>query len=80
MDLTSGSGRVPNSKYSKVYLEQLEIKSRTFIDLNDVLVKAGFTLVNEVPEVAEGETAPKVVLDLTNPAKDDLIKLFSDAK
>lgn len=80
MDLTSGNGRVPNSKYSKVYLEQLEIKSRTFIDLNDVLVKAGFTLVNEVPEVAEGETAPKVVLDLTNPAKDDLIKLFSDAK
>lgn len=80
MDLTSGNGRVPNSKYSKVYLEQLEIKSRTFIDLNDILTKAGFTLVNEVPEVAEGEKAPTVVLDLTNPAKDDLIKLFSDAK
>ena len=80
MDLTSGNGRVPDRKYNKVYLEQLEIKCRSFISLNDILDKAGFTLVNELPEVAENEAKPEVVLDLTNPSKDSLISLFSEAK
>ena len=74
MDLTSGNGRVPNNKYNKVYIEQLMVKCRSFVSLNDILVKAGFSLVNEAPEDA------KIVLDLTNPAKDSLIKLFSDKK
>ena len=80
MDLTSGCGRVPNYKYNDVYLEQIEIKCRTFINLEDILLKAGCTLVNELPEAKEGEAAPTAVLDLTNPAKDSLIKFFSDEK
>lgn len=80
MDLTSGCGRVPNYKYNDVYLEQLEIKCRSFINLEDILLKAGCTLVNELPEAKEGEAAPTAVLDLTNPAKDSLIKFFSDEK
>jgi hypothetical protein len=80
MDLTSGSGRVPNYKYNDVYLEQLEIKCRSFINLEDILLKAGFTLVDQLPEAKEGEAVPTAVLDLTNPAKDSLIKLFSDEK
>jgi hypothetical protein len=61
-------------------LEQIEIKCRTFINLEDILLKAGCTLVNELPEAKEGEAAPTAVLDLTNPAKDSLIKFFSDEK
>ena len=80
MDLTSGCGRVPNYKYNDVYLEQLEIKCRSFINLEDILLKAGCTLVNELPEAKEGEAVPTAVLDLTNPAKDSLIKFFSDEK
>ena len=76
MDLTSGNNRVPDHRFSQVYIEQLQIKCRSFINLNDLLEKAGFTFVNEVPELLDGKT-PEIALDLTNPAKDSLIKLFS---
>ena len=76
MDLTSGNNIVPDHRFNNIYLEQQQIKCRSFIGLNDLLVKAGFTLVDSIPESPDGKTA-EIVLDLTNPAKDSLIKLFS---
>lgn len=72
MDLTQGGGRVPNHKYSAVYLENLKNKCRTFIDLKPILMKAGFTFV-------EDEDAD-VELDLTQLSKDTLIDLFAQKK
>lgn len=72
MDLTSGTGRIPNHKYAQVYIDQLKNKCRSFVSLNDILKLAGFTFVEDTDEETE------VVLDLTNPDKDDLIKLFAD--
>ena len=72
MDLTQGGGRVPNHKYSAVYLENLKNKCRTFIDLKPILMMAGFTFV-------EDEDAD-VELDLTQLSKDTLIDLFAQKK
>ena len=72
MDLTQGGGRVPNHKYSAVYLETLKNKCRAFVDLKPILEMAGFTFVED--EDAE------VGLDLTQLSKDTLIDLFTEKK
>lgn len=69
MDLSAGNSRVPNNKYAQIYIDQLKNKCRSFIKLNDILEQAGFTFVDD-PDVEVG-------LDLTNPDKDALIKLFA---
>lgn len=74
MDLTQGSGRVPNQKYAQVYIDNLKNKCRSFIDLRPILDKAGFT------PVADDDTETKVGLDLTQLSKDTLIDLFSTEK
>lgn len=75
MDLAVSGGRVPNHKYAQTYIEQLKNKCRTFVSLNDILTQAGFTFVDDSFEETEDQ---KVGLDLTNPDKDSLIKLFAD--
>ena len=72
MDLTQGGGRVPNHKYSSIYLETLKNKCRAFIDLKPILEMAGFTFVED--EDAEAG------LDLTQLSKDTLIGLFTEKK
>lgn len=71
MDLTQGSGRVPNQKYAQVYVENLKNKCRSFVDLKPILEKAGFTFVED------GDEKTEVALDLTQLSKDTLIDLFS---
>ena len=73
MDLTQGSGRVPDRKYTQVYIENLKNKCRSFVDLKPILEKAGFTFVEDDDEKTE------VALDLTQLSKDTLIDLFSTA-
>lgn len=72
MDLSVSGGRVPNHKYAQVYIDQLKNKCRTFVSLNDILTQAGFTFVDANDEETE------VGLDLTNPDKDSLVKLFAE--
>ena len=70
MDLTQGGGRVPDRKYTQVYIENLKNKCRSFVDLKPILEKAGFTFV-------EDDENAEVALDLTQLSKDTLIDLFS---
>ena len=72
MDLTQGCGRVPNTKYADTYVDIIKNKCRTFIDLQSVLEKAGFTFVED-PE-------KEVQLDLSQLSKDTLIELFAEKK
>lgn len=68
LGLTMGNGRVPNEKLNEIIHQQMMNKLDSFVDLGNILLEAGFTLVdNDQP--AE--------LDLTTPSKDVLIKLFA---
>ena len=71
MDLSAGAGRIPNHKYSSVYVDKLKNKCRTFIDLKPILELAGFTEVTDENE--------EVDLDLSQISKDTLIGLFGDS-
>jgi hypothetical protein len=62
MDLSAGAGRIPNHKYSSVYVDKLKNKCRTFIDLKPILEFAGFTEVTDENE--------EVDLDLSQISKD----------
>lgn len=61
-----GSRRIPNQNLIDIMNKQLEIKAKSFVNLNDLLVKAGFEIVEE-----------KGDLDISQMSKNDLIKLLS---
>lgn len=61
---TGGHSRVPSVSMTKIIEEQSEIKANSFIGLEDLLVAAGFELVEEEADI-----------DLTQMSKNDLIKL-----
>ena len=68
IDATCGSRAVSNANRNSIIQEQFKITCQSYVKLNRLLDKAGFERVGE-DEDAE--------LDLVNPEKDSLIKLFS---
>ena len=75
MDMGTGTRRVSTSgKYVNTVIESMKQKAQCFIPLKEILLRAGFTEW-EPPKEGE-EEKPEDVLDLTNPEKDSLIKLF----
>lgn len=61
-----GHRRVPNQNLIDIMNRQLKVKAKSFINLNDLLVKAGFEIVED-----------KGDLDISQMSKNDLIKLLS---
>ena len=61
---TGGHSRVPSVSMTKIIEEQSKVKANSFIGLEDLLVAAGFELVEEEADI-----------DLTQMSKNDLIKL-----
>ena len=68
VDLTSGCRQVTAADMNEIVQEQLKIACDSYVGLERLLQLAGFQ------KVGESEDAE---LDLTNPAKDQLIKLFA---
>ena len=66
VDLGAGTSRISTSKRADIINRQLFKKADSFVELKEILEKAGFEFVDEDAE-----------LDLSNPSKDDLIKLFA---
>jgi hypothetical protein len=61
---TGGHSRVPSVSMSKIIEEQSKVKANSYISLEELLIKAGFELVDEEADI-----------DLTQMSKNDLIKL-----
>lgn len=61
---TGGHSRVPSVSMSKIIEEQSKVKANSYISLEELLIKAGFELVEEEADI-----------DLTQLSKNDLIKL-----
>lgn len=61
---TGGHSRVPSVSMSKIIEEQSKVKANSFIELEDLLIAAGFELVDEDADI-----------DLTQLSKNDIIKL-----
>lgn len=75
MEMGTGTRRVSTSgKYVNTVIESMKQKAQCFIPLKEILLRAGFTMW-EPPKEGE-EEKPEDILDLTNPEKDSLIKLF----
>ena len=70
MDMTSGKGRVASGKYANIIVDAMKKKAKSFIDLKEVLFRAGFEIVEK-----DSETKPDI--DFTNLEKDTLINLLS---
>ena len=70
MDMTSGKGRVASGKYANIIVDAMKKKAKSFIDLKEVLFRAGFEIVEK-----DSETKPDI--DFTNLKKDTLINLLS---
>jgi len=70
MDMTSGRGRVASGKYADIIVDAMKKKAKSFIDLKEVLFRAGFEIVEK-----DSETKPDI--DFTNLEKDTLINLLS---
>ena len=73
MDLGAGNGRVSTSKGAEIINQQMSNKVESYVDLKPILEKAGFTITEDLTTLPEDAA----YLDYSNPAKDDLIKLFS---
>lgn len=73
MDMTAGSGRVSTSTAADIIHKQMTNKVESYVDLKPILEKAGFKFVEDLTTLPMEEP----YLDFSNPAKDDLIKLFS---
>lgn len=74
MDLGSGGHRVSTSgRYVDAMLKSMKRKTKCFIPLEDILLRAGFSIW-EPPK--DGEEADKPDLDLTALEKDTLIQLL----
>jgi hypothetical protein len=70
MDLCSGGRSVSYySKHEKAFIETMCDRTRCFVDLKNILLKAGFVETKE-------DEAPDI--DFTNPEKDTIINLLSN--
>lgn len=75
MDMGTGTRRVSTSgRYVNTVIDSMKNKAKSFISAKEILLRAGFTTW-EPPKDGEAEK-PEEILDLTNPEKDALIKLF----
>lgn len=70
MDMTSGKSRVASGKYAKTIIEATKKKAKSFIDLKEVLFRAGFEILDKDSEVVAD-------IDFRNLEKDTLINLLS---
>lgn len=73
MDMGAGGGRVSTANAADIIHKQMSNKVESYVDLKPILEKAGFTIVEDLTTLPLEEQ----YLDFSNPAKDDLIKLFS---
>lgn len=74
MDMQTGKGRVSTGKYAPIIVEAMKKKAKSFIGLQEVLLRAGFTMWQPAKE---GEEDVKPDIDFTNLEKDTLINLLS---
>ena len=74
MDMQAGYGRVSKSTAADIIQQQVNKKVESYVDLKPILEKAGFNIVEDSLSTL---TEDAILLDFSNPAKDDLIKLFS---
>ena len=74
MDMQTGKGRVSTGKYAPIIVEAMKKKAKSFIGLQEVLLRAGFTMWQPAKE---GEEEVKPDIDFTNLEKDTLINLLS---
>lgn len=86
-DLSAGSQRVSTSTAADIIQKQMKNKVESYIDLKPLLEKAGVDVIYEPKMVPDPEDESKMIpldaddyelVDLSNPSRDDLIKLFSD--
>lgn len=74
MDMQTGKGRVSTGKYAPIIVDAMKKKAKSFIDLKEILLRAGFTLWEPAKE---GEDEVKPYIDFTNLEKDTLIQLLT---
>jgi hypothetical protein len=74
MDMQTGKGRVSTGKYAPIIVEAMKKKAKSFIDLKEILLRAGFTLWEPAKE---GEDEVKPDIDFCNLEKDTIINLLS---
>ena len=74
MDMGTGKQRVSSGKYAPIIIEAMKKKAKSFIDLKEVLYRAGFTMWQPAKD---GEEEVKPDIDFTNLEKDTLINLLS---
>lgn len=65
-NLSNGNRRVSNSNRNNIIQEQFKVKSNSYVELEDILVKAGFEFVEENADI-----------DLSQLSKNDLISLIA---
>ena len=74
LDMQTGKGRVSTGKYAPIIIEAMKKKAKSFIGLQEVLLRAGFTMWQPTKE---GEEEVKPDIDFTNLEKDTLIQLLT---
>lgn len=74
MDMGTGKGRVSTGKYAPIIVEAMKKKAKSFIDLKEILLRAGYTLWEPAKE---GEDEVKPDIDFCNLEKDTIINLLS---
>ena len=74
IDMQTGKNRVSTGKYAPIIVEAMKKKAKSFIDLKEILLRAGFTLWEPAKE---GEDEVKPDIDFCNLEKDTLINLLS---
>ena len=74
MDMGTGKGRVSTGKYAPIIVETMKKKAKSFIDLKEILLRAGFTLWEPAKE---GEDEVKPDIDFCDLEKDTIINLLS---
>ena len=87
-DLAAGAQRVTTSANADIIQQQMRNKVESYVDLKPLLEKAGANVIYDpimVPSDLEDPNSEMVplteddieLIDLSNPSKDDLIKLFA---
>lgn len=74
MDMQTGKNRVSTGKYAPIIIDAMKKKAKSFIGLQEVLLRAGFTMWQPAKE---GEEEVKPDIDFTNLEKDTLIQLLT---
>lgn len=74
VDFGAGAGRVSSEKAADIINRQMIKKVESCVGLRNILHKAGFTILED-DDIIDSENED-IILDFTNPSKDDLIDLF----